>query len=49
MMQHNDVVALEAKVPKAFRVEAFCQLQQTHHLNIVDHKVHFFGRESDCG
>ena len=23
MMQHNDVVAVEAKVPKAFRVEAF--------------------------
>ena len=41
MIQRNDVVAVEAKVPKAFRVEAFCQLQQTHHFNGVDHKVHF--------
>ena len=41
MMQHNDVVAVEARVPKAFRVESFCQLQQSHHFNMADHKIHF--------
>ena len=40
MVQRNNVVAVEATVPTAFRVEAFCRLQQTHHFNMADHKVH---------
>jgi hypothetical protein len=40
MMQHAQVVAVGAKVPKAFCVEAFCQLEQTRNFNMADHKVH---------
>ena len=40
MMQHTKVIAVAAKNPKPFSVEAFCQLEQTHHFNMADHKVH---------
>ena len=30
MMQHTKVIAVAAKNPKPFSVEAFCQLEQTH-------------------
>jgi len=53
MMQHTQVVAVGAKVPKAFCVEAFCQLEQTRNFNMADHKVHLlvwegFRRRARC-
>ena len=39
MMLHTQVVAVGAKVPKAFS-EAFCRLEQTHNFNMADHEVH---------
>ena len=40
MMQHTKVIAVAAKNPKLFSVEAFCQLEQTQNFNMADHKVH---------
>ena len=40
MMQHTKVIAVAAKNPKLFPVEAFCQLEQTQNFNMADHKVH---------
>ena len=40
MMQHTKVIAVVAKKPKPFSVEAFCQREQTHNFNMADHKVH---------
>jgi len=42
MMQHTKVIAVAAKNPKPFSVEAFCHLEQTHNFNMADHKVHLF-------
>ena len=40
MLQHEKVVAVEAKSPKHFRVEAFCQLPQAIRFNMCDGNVH---------
>ena len=40
MLQYEKVVAVEAQLPKHFRVEAFCQLQQAIRFNMCDGNVH---------
>ena len=32
--------------PVLYSVEAFCQLEQTHHFNMADHKVHLLAEKS---